>query len=96
VQFVKAAPSMFGICWPTRKFTLIQLRKPKPRELTPHFAFHRDVDAEHKAILDACLARDSDLACKRIDEHLTRTTNILLRSPLLKAAPLDLRSSAGE
>ena len=56
----------------------------------------RDVDAEHKAILDACLARDSDLACKRIDEHLTRTTNILLRSPLLKATPRDLRSSAGE
>ena len=46
---------------------------------------NRDVDAEHKGILDACLARAPDLACKLIDDHLTRTSDILLTSPLLRA-----------
>lgn len=44
----------------------------------------RDVDAEHKAILDACLARDASLAARLIAAHLTRTTEILLNSPLLR------------
>jgi GntR family transcriptional regulator, carbon starvation induced regulator len=52
----------------------------------------RDVDAEHKTILDACLARDSDLACKRIDDHLARTTSILLTSPLLLSKSSDTQS----
>jgi GntR family carbon starvation induced transcriptional regulator len=44
---------------------------------------NRDADTEHKAILDACLARDADLACKLIAEHLQRTADILLTSPRL-------------
>ena len=47
---------------------------------------NRDVDAEHKAILDACLARDTELACRLIDDHLNRTTDILVSSPLLRDA----------
>ena len=45
---------------------------------------NRDVDAEHAGILNACLARDADLACALIDEHLQRTSDILLSSPLLR------------
>ena len=45
---------------------------------------NRDVDAEHKAILDACLGRDPDLACRLIDDHLKRTTDILAASPPLR------------
>jgi DNA-binding GntR family transcriptional regulator len=44
----------------------------------------RDVDAEHKAILDACIARQPDRACEMIDSHLTRTMKILLTSPRLR------------
>ena len=44
----------------------------------------RDVDAEHKGILNACLARKADLAAVLIDEHLSRTAEILLSSPLLQ------------
>jgi DNA-binding GntR family transcriptional regulator len=44
----------------------------------------RDVDAEHKAILDACIARQADRACELIDSHLTRTMKILLTSPRLR------------
>jgi GntR family transcriptional regulator, carbon starvation induced regulator len=47
---------------------------------------NRNVDAEHKAILDACLARDADLVCRLIDDHLNRTTDILVRSPPLRDA----------
>jgi GntR family transcriptional regulator, carbon starvation induced regulator len=47
---------------------------------------NRDVDSEHKAILDACLARDAELACRLIDDHLKRTTDILVSSPPLRDA----------
>ncbi|HEY9280741.1 MAG TPA: GntR family transcriptional regulator [Eoetvoesiella sp.] len=36
-------------------------------------AHDRDVPAEHKAILDAALARDKDLACSLLRHHIERT-----------------------
>jgi len=45
----------------------------------------RDVDAEHEAIVDACLDRNPDLACRLIETHLARTADIILTSPILKA-----------
>lgn len=45
---------------------------------------NRDVDAEHEGILDACLARDAELACARIADHLQRTSDILVTSPVLQ------------
>jgi GntR family transcriptional regulator, carbon starvation induced regulator len=47
---------------------------------------NRDVDAEHKAILDASLGRDAELASRLIDDHLKRTTDILVSSPPLRDA----------
>jgi GntR family transcriptional regulator, carbon starvation induced regulator len=47
----------------------------------------RDVDAEHKGILDACLARDAGRACGLIEDHLTRTSDILLTSQRLREGP---------
>jgi GntR family transcriptional regulator, carbon starvation induced regulator len=44
----------------------------------------RDVDAEHKGILDACLARNADRVCALIEDHLKRTSGIVLASPLLR------------
>ena len=46
----------------------------------------RDVDAEHKAIMEACLARDADLAAALMDAHLAKTSEIVLGSSLLTAA----------
>ena len=43
----------------------------------------RDVDAEHKALMEAVVDRKHSEACKSIAEHLNRTTSILLSSPLL-------------
>ena len=50
---------------------------------------NRDIDAEHKGILDACLGRQPDLACELIADHLNRTAHIVLSSPLLSARPTD-------
>ncbi len=46
----------------------------------------RDVDAEHRGLLEACLARDAETACKRLEAHLRRTMEILLATPRLAAA----------
>jgi GntR family transcriptional regulator, carbon starvation induced regulator len=43
----------------------------------------RDVDVEHKAILDAALARDPDTACRLLGEHLALTSTIILESSIL-------------
>ena len=43
----------------------------------------RDIDSEHKGLLDACLARDADAACARLAAHLSRTMEILLAAPEL-------------
>jgi len=40
----------------------------------------RDVSAEHQAIMQAVLMRDSEKACMHMREHLQRTTQILLQS----------------
>lgn len=48
----------------------------------------RDVDAEHKRILDACLARDAGAAGTLIEDHLMRTSSIVLASPLLQQGAL--------
>jgi len=39
----------------------------------------RDVHAEHKAILDATLARDAALACRLLGEHIERSVTVLHR-----------------
>jgi len=50
------------------------------RMILPHARGGRDVDAEHAAILEFALARDSDSACAALSEHLNLTTTILLSS----------------
>lgn len=42
----------------------------------------RDITAEHDAIADAALVRDSDAAQRMMDAHLRRTTEIILASSL--------------
>jgi DNA-binding GntR family transcriptional regulator len=39
----------------------------------------RDIHAEHKAMLDAVLARDVDLACRLEGEHIDKTLEVLSR-----------------
>jgi len=46
----------------------------------PYARIERNVDDEHRAILDATLARDADRACEALADHLQRTADILLAS----------------
>ncbi len=50
-------------------------------------AFHRlhriPERDQHKALMEAVLGRNADLACGLISDHLWRTTRILLASPIL-------------
>jgi DNA-binding GntR family transcriptional regulator len=62
---------------------MLYAQSERYRNLSRMTGAARDVDAEHKALLDACLARDADLACKRIEAHLRRTMDIVLASPRL-------------
>lgn len=38
----------------------------------------RDLLAEHRALMEAALARDADAACEQMERHLSETTRILL------------------
>lgn len=49
---------------------------------TPMTVGNRDVTAEHQAIADATLARDADAACDLLQKHLTKTTDLLRKSPM--------------
>jgi DNA-binding GntR family transcriptional regulator len=40
----------------------------------------RDIQAEHKALMDAVMARDADRACALLEEHFLETTEIILTS----------------
>ncbi|NKJ08394.1 FCD domain-containing protein [Rhizobium sp. SG741] len=46
----------------------------------------RDVAGEHRQLCEAALARDAESACALMRTHLMRTSEILLRSPLLMNA----------
>lgn len=56
----------------------------------------RDVDAEHKDLMDACLARDPERAASLIDAHLMKTSQILLTSPVLLGKAAEDRGPAME
>lgn len=61
------------------------------RMILPYARGARDVDAEHREILDLALARDADRACAALSTHLNLTARLLLSSG---GAQLDVSSSA--
>ncbi|MCO6188412.1 GntR family transcriptional regulator [Rhizobium sp. L1K21] len=50
------------------------------RLLLPYAKTARNPDAEHKAIVEATLARDADFACSLLEAHLRQTADLLLAS----------------
>jgi len=55
------------------------------RLVLPYGKVRRDVDAEHRALVEAVLARDAKAACQMLAQHLQLTADILLASE----APFD-------
>jgi DNA-binding GntR family transcriptional regulator len=48
------------------------------RGLSGHFEMHRDVEAEHQALVDAALDRDADRLVKLMLAHIRKTTTIIV------------------
>jgi GntR family transcriptional regulator, carbon starvation induced regulator len=83
--------------WMLRLRAMLYAQSERYRHLSVALAHeNRDVDSEHKKILDACLARQPDRACELIEQHLTRTMEILVTSPRLRNGPHDLYAVAAQ
>lgn len=64
----------------TERYRRIRFERTMPRKLV------RDVEAEHRALMDAVLARDKRRAVKLLTEHLEKTANFIARE-FAAAAP---------
>jgi len=65
--------------WLARLRDSLFMQSERYRSLSvPLFVRERDVNAEHKALLDAALARDADKAAALLHDHLRLTATILL------------------
>ena len=83
--FHEALASGCGSPWMLSLRSTLYAQTERYRHLSHAIARQdRDVDSEHKGILDACLARDADSAAARIAAHLTKTSQIVLNSPYLR------------
>jgi len=72
--------------WRLKLREMMYVQAERYRRMTAPYVFeHRDVDAEHKAIVDATLDRNAPLACELIAQHLRTTAEIVLASGLLDA-----------
>lgn len=97
LQFHDALVAGCGSPWTLKLRSMLFFQTDRYRRLSvPLRTSERDVGAEHKALCDAALARDVELACRLISEHLMRTADILLASPLLvDPAPLRPERASG-
>ena len=64
----------------TERYRRIRFERTMPRKLV------RDVEAEHRALMDAVLARDKRRALKLLTEHLDKTANFIAREFAAAAA----------
>lgn len=67
--------------WLLRLRKLLYDQSERYRRLSaPASVSTRDVPAEHAALMEAAMARDSDLACELLERHLNTTAQVLLDS----------------
>lgn len=67
--------------WWLRLRKQLYIQSERYRRLSGPFAeYKRDIEAEHRAIAEAVLARDTDRAKRLLGDHLRTTTEILLAS----------------
>lgn len=71
-----------GCCsrWLLRIRAMLYEQSERYRHLSvPLDEGHRDIAAEHRAICDAVIGREKELATRLIQEHIEATTDIILR-----------------
>lgn len=80
-QFHEEIASACGNSWWLKLRKQLYIQSERYRRLSgPLAEYDRDVDAEHRAIADAVLARDAENAKMLLADHLRTTTDILLAS----------------
>jgi DNA-binding GntR family transcriptional regulator len=74
-----------GSAWTVRLCRLLYDKSERYRNLAKQRTRERgrDVDAEHRALLDAAMARDADAACRHLEVHFKQTTEIILAGGLV-------------
>lgn len=80
-----------GCCsrWMLRIRSMLYEQSERYRRLSvPMDEAGRDVSAEHKAICDAAVSRDKEAALRLIQEHIEKTTAIILHSVAAKLPSL--------
>lgn len=67
--------------WWLRLRRQLYIQSERYRRLSgPADETHRDIVGEHQRIADAALARETDSAVQHLEDHLSKTTEILLKS----------------
>jgi DNA-binding GntR family transcriptional regulator len=69
----------------SERYRRLSLSEPKVR-------FERDINAEHREIVEATLARDADLACRLLTDHLLLTATLV--RPLAQESHADRANDA--
>jgi DNA-binding GntR family transcriptional regulator len=81
--------SLISACdsrWRLRLRGVTYLQAERYRRMTrPKMLERRDVDAEHRAIMEATLQRNAPLACELMGRHLRTTMDLILGSGLFDA-----------
>ncbi len=84
---VSACPSVYLLDFRERLFALTE----RYRNLAAHDKVHgakRDIAAEHRALAEAAVARDTSRACELLEAHLMTTATLLIdRYPEYFASP---------
>lgn len=68
--------------WTMRLCRLLYDKSERYRNLAEHHTQPegRDIPGEHRALMDAAMARDAETACRLLSEHFWETTNIILKA----------------
>jgi DNA-binding GntR family transcriptional regulator len=72
----------------TERYRRIRFERTMPKKLV------RDVEAEHRALMDAVLARDKRRAVRLLTEHLDKTANFIAREFTAAKAGAEARPAA--
>jgi DNA-binding GntR family transcriptional regulator len=85
-DFHRALVAGCGSLWLLKLRAMLYAQSERYRRLSVPVAKHdRDLEAEHRGIMEAALARDANRAVQLLTEHLSATTRILLDAPEVKS-----------
>jgi DNA-binding GntR family transcriptional regulator len=81
-QFHEALVRGCASLWLLRLCALLYEKSERYRNLAERQpdSRRRDIQVEHKAMMDAVMARDADRACVLLEQHFWETTEIILKS----------------